>query len=238
MSKSANPPRDLGRIGVSLVLIAAILLAFAQLGFLAYATVVDVSHDLLLLESAVFSVLLVGLIALVAYQERRSEKAEEIAERQLSHLADFATDLYWETDLEGIVITAGGRLMPDLFPDINRVLGRHYLDVINLDENEMNKMRRALKEADPYSDILSVFRDPDGARYYVSLSATPRYDRSGNVVGYLGVGTNVTRRIETQGRLKHMAEHDMLTGLANRYKFQSRIERDLTKSDEDEHVAL
>lgn len=238
MSESGQPPHRHGRNRYSVVLMAVVLIALLQLGFLAYATLAQVNHDLLMVESAVVLFLLVGLTALIARQDRQSEKAEKIAERQLSHLADFATDLYWETDLEGLVITAGGRLMPTLFPDINRVLGRHYLDVINLDENEMNKMRTALNEVQPYSDILCVFRDPDGQRYYISLSATPRYDRSGNVVGYLGVGTNVTRRIETQGRLKHMAEHDMLTGLANRYKFQNRIEKDLSRSDEDENVAL
>ncbi|MEL6861583.1 MAG: sensor domain-containing diguanylate cyclase [Pseudomonadota bacterium] len=238
MSGSAAPSRPKRRARISVALIAVAILGLLELAFLAYAAIYKLSHEIMLVESAIILVVSLVFIYLVLREDRRNEEAGAIAERQLSHLADFATDLYWETDLEGVVITAGGRMMKTITPDVNRIVGRHYLDVIKLDEAEMQKMLSALSEVRPYSDILSVFKGPDNERFYISLSGTPRYDRSGNIVGYLGVGTNVTRRIETQGRLKHMAEHDMLTGLANRYAFQNRIEREMAKSAEDENVAL
>ncbi|NQY96348.1 MAG: sensor domain-containing diguanylate cyclase [Henriciella sp.] len=213
-------------------------LGIIALAFLAFASVHELSRQFLLLESAIILVVTLGLLILVARHDKKTEEAEAIAESQLSHLADFATDLYWETDLEGHVIAAGGRLMKTFFPDINHVVGRHYMSVIKLDDTEREKMLNALQAIKPYSDILSVFHATDGRRFYISLSATPRYSKSGAVIGYLGVGTNVTRRIEAQGRLKHMAEHDMLTGLANRYSFQNRIEKDIAESAEDENIAI
>ena len=213
-------------------------LGLLELGFFAFASVHEFNHSVLIMESAVILLVTLGLLFLVARQDKKTEEAEAIAESQLSHLADFATDLYWETDLEGHVIAAGGRLMSTFFPDINHVLGMHYMKVIKLDDTERQKMLDALSAIKPYSDILSVFNSTDGKRYYISLSATPRYNKSGAVVGYLGVGTNVTRRIEAQGRLKHMAEHDMLTGLANRYSFQNRIAQEIAASGEDENVAI
>lgn len=191
-----------------------------------------------MLEVAASLLVTIGCVAVVARENRQTGEADAIAERQLSHLADFATDLYWETDLEGYVITCGGRLMNTIAPNTNTVIGHHYLDIIKLEEREMEKMLTALQSIQPYSDILSVFKDPVGKKYHISLSATPRLNRDGDVIGYLGVGTNVTRRIEAQGRLRHMAEHDMLTGLANRYAFQNRIEKDIEKSDEDDNVAM
>ena len=238
MSGSAAPSKPKRRKRIPVALIAVAILGSLELAFLAYATVYKLSHEIMLVESAIILVASLIFILLVLREDKRNEEAGAIAERQLSHLADFATDLYWETDLEGVVITAGGRLMKTITPDVNRIVGRHYLDVVKLDEAEMKKMLSALGEIRPYSDILSVFKGPDNERFYISLSGTPRYDRSGNIVGYLGVGTNVTRRIEAQGRLKHMAEHDMLTGLANRYAFQNRIESDMSNSAEDENVAL
>ncbi len=238
MSGSAAPSMPKRRKRIPVALIAVAILGLLELAFLAYATVYKLSHEIMLVESAIILVASLIFILLVLREDKRNEEAGAIAERQLSHLADFATDLYWETDLEGVVITAGGRLMKTITPDVNRIVGRHYLDVVKLDEAEMQKMLSALGEIRPYSDILSVFKGPDNERFYISLSGTPRYDRSGNIVGYLGVGTNVTRRIEAQGRLKHMAEHDMLTGLANRYAFQNRIESDMSNSAEDENVAL
>jgi diguanylate cyclase (GGDEF)-like protein len=238
MSSVAATPTKKKHLRFSAALMAVGFLGLLELGFFAFASVHELSHQFLLLESAVILAVTLGLLFLVARQDKKTEEAEAIAESQLSHLADFATDLYWETDLEGHVIAAGGRLMKTFFPDMNHVLGKHYMSVIKLDETEREKMLTALRAIKPYSDILSVFTSTDDKRYYISLSATPRYSKTGAVIGYLGVGTNVTRRIEAQGRLKHMAEHDMLTGLANRYSFQNRIEKDVAKSAEDENVAI
>ncbi|MEL7540285.1 MAG: sensor domain-containing diguanylate cyclase [Pseudomonadota bacterium] len=224
--------------GVSTALIALIVFGGLQICFLALDAVFQFPHWVMMTEAAAALGVTVLCVALVARAEKRADEADATAESQLTHLADFATDLYWETDLEGIIIAAGGRLMTTIFPDMNRVLGQHYLDVIHLEETEMEKMLTALQAVKPYSDILSKLNDPQGKRYFISLSATPRFNAAGDVVGYLGVGTNVTRRIEAQGRLRHMAEHDMLTGLANRYAFQNRIENDVSDSDDDDNVAL
>lgn len=224
--------------GVSTALIALIVFGGLQICFLALDAVFQFPHWVMMTEAAAALGVTLLCVALVARAEKRAEEADATAESQLTHLADFATDLYWETDLEGIIIAAGGRLMTTIFPDMNRVLGQHYLDVIHLEETEMEKMLSALQAVKPYSDILSKLNDPQGKRYFISLSATPRFNAAGDVVGYLGVGTNVTRRIEAQGRLRHMAEHDMLTGLANRYAFQNRIESDVSDSDDDDNVAL
>jgi len=222
----------------SLALVALTIFGGLQLVFLGLDAVFHFSHQVMFVEASFVLLLTVACVTVLARAEKSAEQAHAIAESQLSHLADFATDLYWETDLEGIVITAGGRLLPTITPDLNTVLGRHYLDVIKLDEVEMQKMLTALQEIRPYSDILSIFHDPNGKRYYVSLSATPRYNSSGDIIGYLGVGTNVTKRIEAQSRLRHMAEHDMLTGLANRYAFQNRIDINIDESQEDDNVGL
>ncbi|MEL6413589.1 MAG: diguanylate cyclase [Pseudomonadota bacterium] len=216
------------------------LLAFGivQLAFLCFHSLYAFSHQVLMIEVIGSLLVTIGCVGIIARENHRTEKSDAVAERQLSHLADFATDLYWETDLEGYVITCGGRLMSTIAPNTSSVLGHHYLDIIKLEDREMEKMLSALQSIQPYSDILSVLKDPTGKKYHISLSATPRLNRAGDVIGYLGVGTNVTRRIETQGRLRHMAEHDMLTGLANRYAFQARIEKDIEKSEEDDNVAM
>ncbi len=238
MNSTSGPSQNHRRQRISIALIAISILAVLELCFLAFASYYSLSKQLMLIESSVILVVTGVFLTLILREDKKLGEAEEIAGSQLSHLADFATDLYWETDLEGYVTAAGGRLMKTIAPDLNQVVGQHYLSVIKLDEGEMQKMLSALQEVRPYSDILSVFHDPDGTRYFISLSATPRYSQTGEIRGYLGVGTNVTRRIEAQERLKHMAEHDMLTGLANRYAFQNRIAEEISDSGEDENVAL
>ena len=224
--------------GFSITLIALLGFGALQIAFLALHSIFEFDQHILVIEAGLALFVTIACLWIVAREDRRSEQADETAERQLSHLADFATDLFWETDLEGFIITAGGRMMDTIFPDSDRVLGQHYLSIINLEEREKQKMLTALSQIEPYSDILSVLYDPQGKAYHISLSATPRFNRGGDVVGYLGVGTNVTRRVQDQSRLKYLAEHDILTGLANRYAFQTRIEDNINESGEDENVGL
>mgnify|MGYP001796166834 FL=1 len=238
MGKSAQPDEVRRFGGVSIALVALLVFGGLQICFLALDAVFQFPHWVMMAEATAALGVTLLCVLLVARAEKRANEADAIAESQLSHLADFATDLYWETDLEGLVIAAGGRLMKTVVPDKSRIIGQHYLDVIHLEEAEMEKMLNALQAVKPYSDILSKLNDPHGKRYFISLSATPRFNAAGDVIGYLGVGTNVTRRIEAQGRLRHMAEHDMLTGLSNRYAFQNKIEGDVSASDDDENVAL
>jgi len=224
--------------GFSVALVALGIFGGLQLIFLTLGVIFQFAPWIMMIEAVAALIVTLVCVIVVGRAEQRADAADAAVESQLSYLADFATDLYWETDLEGIVTSAGGRLMSTIMPDLNRIVGQHYLAVIKLEESEMQKMTAALREIKPYSDILSKLHDPKGERYFISLSATPRFNAGGDIVGYLGVGTNVTRRIEAQGRLRHMAEHDMLTGLANRYSFQNRIEDDVSESDDDDNVAL
>lgn len=218
------------RIAVVLCLSMLFLAAIASLSRAGY-------EKLLPVVFTVFGLTLVlGAIVLVFLEPVRVVQAPQ--QDRWADLADFATDLYWETDTDGLIISAGGRLMPDIVPDITMVIGQHYLTVVNLSEGELEKMLAALEKIEPYSDILSTLYDPEGRAYEVSLSATPRFDVEGKITGYLGIGTDVTERVKATQELRHMAEHDMLTGLANRYLFARQISKDLDDCPADEGIAL
>lgn len=183
---------------------------------------------------------LTGIAAALMIYRRASHYYDQLHthEAAISLLADFASDLYWETDIEGKVVEARGRLMTSIVPEPQELVGLHFMQILKLDEPEMQKMMLALNRLEPYSDILSSISDPDGKIYHISLSGTPRFDHAGEVNGYIGVGTNVTERMAAQTQLQHMAEHDMLTGLANRYAFQSQIEDDLLACADRKNVAI
>jgi diguanylate cyclase (GGDEF)-like protein/PAS domain S-box-containing protein len=63
----------------------------------------------------------------------------------------------------------------------------------------------------------------DGTRVGVSLSLSPIKNKSGAVVGTAMIARDITERRRAEDRLHHLALHDALTGLPNRFLFCERV---------------
>jgi diguanylate cyclase (GGDEF)-like protein/PAS domain S-box-containing protein len=214
---------------LQLFIVFVLFISVLVIEFSMVAGLLDVRAGLILLTLMTIAAVFCGLWSRyhrTAFLETKDEHQTAVAS-----LADFATDMFWETDTHGFVIGAGGRLMEGLVSHPRELIGQHYLSIVHLEDREMKRMQAALNAQEPYSDIQSIFRDRDDRIFYISLSATPTFDKDGIITGYLGVGTNMTERVISARKLKHMAEHDMLTGLANRYRFSDQIKDDLRTAD-------
>ncbi|WP_457600379.1 bifunctional diguanylate cyclase/phosphodiesterase [Hydrogenivirga sp.] len=71
----------------------------------------------------------------------------------------------------------------------------------------------------------SVFinRGKDGRLFYLDQTITPLKDRSGNVVGFVATGKDITHEKELQDRLNYIAYYDPVTELPNRVNFMERL---------------
>ncbi|MEM6534478.1 MAG: EAL domain-containing protein [Pseudomonadota bacterium] len=135
-----------------------------------------------------------------------------------------AADLMWETNLTGHVVHLAGRMLDVLQFAHGDMIGRHYLDMIRLEPDQMESMSRAIQALESYSGLVTTFRDRDGADFNFELSARPHFSADGALLGYQGVGTNVTARIAAERKMRELAVRDPLTGIANRYAFKKRLE--------------
>jgi diguanylate cyclase (GGDEF)-like protein/PAS domain S-box-containing protein len=63
----------------------------------------------------------------------------------------------------------------------------------------------------------------------ISWSCTALADADGNVTHIVATGIDVTDRSRLERRLRHLADHDDLTGLINRRRFQQELERHLAQ---------
>lgn len=68
---------------------------------------------------------------------------------------------------------------------------------------------------------------------WVSMTKVPLTNASGEVVGLLGVGRDVSARKQAEERLEHLAHHDPLTGLPNRELLARRLAEAIGKSIKD-----
>ena len=67
----------------------------------------------------------------------------------------------------------------------------------------------------------------NGTEYIIEDSAAPIRDRNGRVLGAVLVFRDVTSSRLTHRKLLHMSQHDMLTGLKNRYFFEQQLQQSI-----------
>ncbi|MEO0882944.1 MAG: EAL domain-containing protein [Pseudomonadota bacterium] len=159
----------------------------------------------------------------------RSDAA--LAGERFRKFANIASDWLWETDARGRVTYFGGREASKLKRANAEIVGQHFMSILELRKHDLEDLRRALAKADAYCDIPAKFTDEDGASYIFELSATPRLNKAGKLIGYMGVGKDVTARVKAENDVRFLAANDKLTGLSNRHTFNARINDELDPTD-------
>ena len=92
---------------------------------------------------------------------------------------------------------------------------------------ELDKIRRAIAEKTDGRALLRNYRK-DGSLFWNMLYVTPVRDpRSNQVTHFVGVQHDITEIKRYQEELEHQANHDALTGLANRNLLRDRLEQGL-----------
>jgi diguanylate cyclase (GGDEF)-like protein/PAS domain S-box-containing protein len=71
---------------------------------------------------------------------------------------------------------------------------------------------------------------PDGSTVWVEVQATTVHEESDGPTYLLWQVTDVTQRRQMEQRLRHLADHDGLTGLFNRRRFEEELERHVSHS--------
>ena len=64
---------------------------------------------------------------------------------------------------------------------------------------------------------------PDGHQTWVRTTKVPLRDRTGQIVGTMGISHDITDRKQAKMRVQYMALHDALTGLPNRTLLEDRL---------------
>ncbi len=165
------------------------------------------------------------LVADISEVNASAKKAAH-AERRYRHLVETAHDLVWSMDLQArwSYLNNAARLIYGREPE--EMIGTHVRDY-QLEEY-------CSQDFSAFTDILkgkelvqyeTAHVDSEGAVHYLSFNATAYRDEDGNVIGISGTARDITEQKEFERQLAYQAQHDALTGLANRRQFQQELER-------------
>ncbi len=139
----------------------------------------------------------------------------------LRALVHHSTSLLLMLDASGAIVTANSELSRSLRRDIAVVAGQT-LDTLMVPADRA-AFRDILRTMDGSANVKVRFRRPDDCIVHVDMSVTDLRDDP-LVNGFVISGTDVTDLVDTQRALRHMADHDSLTGLLSRRAFIAELE--------------
>jgi diguanylate cyclase (GGDEF)-like protein/PAS domain S-box-containing protein len=104
-----------------------------------------------------------------------------------------------------------------------------YLQGSETDQVGIATVREAIREGRESRVVLRNYRK-DGTLFWNELYMSPILDLDGNVTHFVGIQRDVTVEVESAQRLRHLANHDALTGVANRTLLMSQLKQTLARA--------
>ncbi len=161
-------------------------------------------------------------------EARRSEQVLRESEAKYRSIFESIQDVFYQTTMQGIIV--------ELSPSVNKfgysreeLIGTSVLDIY-ADAEERTAFVTALSERGEVSDYEIQLKLADGRILGASVSAQVWRDANDAVVGFQGTIRDISERKRFESQLVHVANHDPLTGLFNRRRFDEEVERHLSEA--------
>jgi diguanylate cyclase (GGDEF)-like protein/PAS domain S-box-containing protein len=117
----------------------------------------------------------------------------------------------WQVDSENRVTYISSRMVALLGRPANQLLGHSLPSLLG----GAGELGRRLLEKQAFTALEMELTTARGVRW-ISIAGDPIIDTAGRFEGFRGVGSDITEIRQTQERLKHLANVDVLSGLPNR----------------------
>lgn len=158
----------------------------------------------------------------------RIEQELKTSEERFQDFAQSSADWFWETDMTQTYTYLEFRRLTGPFVERDwskeTLLGRNRRDLlasIGADPAFTAQLQYHMDRGEPFHDLEYSFLGTDGQDYWVQASGLPIRDEAGAIVGYRGVGRDITARKRDEA-LRDVSKH--------RYRVISELTSDLVYS--------
>lgn len=226
-------------IGITLVAMIAIVLTAQGTGPMALAATATEKPQALLLQIFIAVTCLTTLPVGFVLSERGRLAAElRNSEQRLRAITDNLPAMVAHVDAEQKYTFVNAAYCRIFGLEPTAVIGHNISEILSpqLHASILPRVEAALRgEPVTFEGEIEI----NGRRIYRQASYVPDIGADGSVRGFYSMAYDISELQAAKQELARVAQHDYLTGLANRYKFNERLDLALAKCDRHHHpIAL
>lgn len=185
------------------------------------------------------SVALLANTASLIIERYRETQERNRAELRLRSLVNATNAIVWTTSREVKVFTPLPEWAGFTGFTADQMHGMGWINAIHPDDSQIIwDFVNCLRQSSAPLQTEVRLRRADGQFRDMALHAVPIMDATGAVKEWAGSYTDITERNESEGRLRHQATHDVLTGLPNRSFLNENLQELLDHTRPGESMAV
>jgi diguanylate cyclase (GGDEF)-like protein len=166
--------------------------------------------------------------------EASAAQQQELVSLLLNDFQEHTSDWFWETDAQGLLCNISSRLAAVVDVPVQQLEGQALVALLaersgepadsatNLDG--IGRLQAAMLEDKPFRSLQVSVRIGSVRRRWL-ISGKPILGQHNVVIGWRGVGSDITATHDAHVEVRRLATTDEVTGLANRHAFKRALLR-------------
>ncbi len=158
-------------------------------------------------------------------ERKQAEEALRLSEEKYRDILASIEDGFFEVDLKGNIVFCNEAAARMLGYSVDEFMGMNYGAFCRHPDQVFDAFNKVFRTGKTQHAQTFDMVKKDGSSAYGELSLSLVQDKEGNLVGFRGVGRDVTERKQFEEQLKFLSLHDQLTDLYNRSYFENELAR-------------
>lgn len=158
-------------------------------------------------------------------ERKKVEEALRRSEERYREILDQIQEGYYEVDLEGNITFCNEAACRLLGYSQEEFVGLNFRNLYRDPDQVFQVFHQVFSTGESNRGFALEMIGKDGRTRYGELSVSLIKDARGKVIGFRGVGRDVTERKQSEEKIRYLSFYDKLTGLYNRAFFEEEIRR-------------